>query len=488
MAPSRAKFGTDGIRGPVDTLITPALARRLGRFCGQVLGGDAVIIGIDTRASGPALATALAEGFAEAGVKPIKVGVVPTPCVAFLAQQRSTIGAMITASHNPWTDNGIKLFTSSGEKISDQEQNAIQALLDEASVLENFEGSVLAGAETEAAAMVASMGLIHDHPMEDTLPDAEEIAASGGTADTDSLTVPELSESWADAVVASADRRFESLKIVLDAGNGAASVFGPEILRRLGAEVIEIHTNPDGRNINKDCGSTNVGDLCSAVAQHKANAGVAFDGDADRLIMVDEHGEAIDGDCLMAIMANALHERGELNDATLVVTVMSNLGLHKAMESREIATHVVPVGDRNVVKALVDNEWSFGGEQSGHLVFSDISLTGDGILSAVQVFSVLAETGVSLSELASTSMTRFPQVLVNVKVAERRSDIATLIEKEIAEVEAHLKDNGRVLVRASGTEPLIRVMVEAAEQSEAEQHAATLKRAVLAVCGEPTRQ
>lgn len=419
------RFGTDGVRGRAFEELTPDLAYAIGRAAADVLGGVEAVVGRDTRESGPALRDALAAGLIDGGVRPLELGVIPTPAVAFVAAARGAFGVMISASHNPWFDNGIKLFTSDGNKLSDEAQQAIEQRLDE------LEGT----SATERPAPLAS------------------IQSEAG--------------AWVDSVKASVTTSFAGLTVVLDAANGAASHAVAPALVDLGAAVTVLANEPDGRNINEACGSTHPESLAAAVVSQGADLGVALDGDADRLVCVDHNGRTVDGDHLMAIIAGDLYRQGRLHDDVVVVTVMSNLGFHKAMEAQGINVQVTSVGDRHILEALSANQWSFGGEQSGHLIFRDIAVTGDGFLSAVQVLDVLARTGRPLAELADDAMTSFPQVLRNVRVAERVADPAGPIAAEIAAAEAELGGDGRILIRASGTEPVIRVMVEAATEADA---------------------
>ncbi len=403
-----------------------------------MLGGTEAVIGADTRESGPVLRDAIAAGLIAGGVVPLDLGVAPTPAVAFTAAARGATGVMISASHNAWHDNGIKLFSAAGSKLSDDEQAAIEAVLAE-------------------------------DPLAPVPPLAAPIAS----------IQPDVA-AWVADVAATARCRLDGLTVVVDAANGAASHVVAPALADLGADVTVMFNTPDGRNINEACGSTHPESLATAVVEQGADIGIALDGDADRLLCVDHTGRVIDGDHLMAIVAGDLRRRDALNDGVVVVTVMSNLGFHKAMEAAGVTVEVTGVGDRHILEALSTNGWSFGGEQSGHLIFRDLAVTGDGFLSAVQLLTVLADTGRSLAELSDEAMTSFPQVLRNVRVAERVADPTAAIADEIAAVEAELGSNGRVLIRASGTEPVIRVMVEAATDGDAERICSQLCDAVAA--------
>ncbi len=436
------RFGTDGVRGHADTELTPELVTALGRAAARVLGAGPVVIGRDTRASGPRLEADLAAGLVAEGLAVDNVGVVPTPAVAHASAVRAVTGAMISASHNAYGDNGIKFFAPGGRKLSDEVEEALEAELDrilhEASTIE---------------------------------------AVAGGEED------PAVGAAWVDAVVASVpDQALAGLHLVVDCANGAASAWAPPALERLGATVEVIHASPDGTNINAACGSTHPADLQARVVAAGADAGLAFDGDADRVLGVDHTGATVDGDHLIAICALDRHRRGVLVDDTVVVTVMTNLGFRLAMEANGIRVEETAVGDRYVLEALARGGWSLGGEQSGHVIFPDLATTGDGLLTGVQVLAAVRGAGQTLAEAAAV-MTSLPQVLVNVRVAERRPDIASLIAASITEVEAELGDRGRVLIRPSGTEPLIRVMVEAEDDGTADRAAARLVAAVEVVAG-----
>ncbi len=442
------KFGTDGVRGPAQEL-TDELVTALGRAAARVLGsGGAFVIGRDPRASGPRIEQALATGIAAERVEPLRVGVAPTPAVAWLAAARHLPGAVISASHNPFADNGIKFFAAGGLKLSDAVEERLEAELD----------GVLHGAALHPVTEVPRAPL-------DPAPSADV-------------------ERYGLAVAASlGDRRLDGLRVVLDCANGAASHVAPPVLRRLGAELVVLHDRPDGTNINAGCGSTHPEDLRRAVIEHGAHAGLAFDGDADRVLAVDETGALVDGDHLIAMCAIDLHARGQLSGDTVVVTVMTNLGFRLAMAERGIRVAETRVGDRYVLEALEAGGFVLGGEQSGHVIFRRLATTGDGLLTGVQVLDLLTRDGRPLSVLAAEAMTQLPQVLHNVRVAHRDPAIAEHLAAEIAAVEAELGQRGRVLVRPSGTEPLVRVMVEAADHDVAEGAALRLVDAVVAHCG-----
>jgi len=433
------RFGTDGVRGPASEF-TDALVVALGQAAAQVLGTSAFVIGRDTRESGERLERALGTGLRLGGAEPLSLGVVPTPAVAWVCAQRGVPGAVISASHNPWSDNGIKFFAAGGRKLSDELEAKLENALD---------ALVAAGIEFDLSA--------------------------DSNTDTDAVT------EWCDAVASSAVA-VTPMRVVIDCANGAASFVAPGIFRGLGLEVEVLHAQPDGRNINDACGSTHPEDLQRAVVASGAALGLAFDGDADRLLAVDERGELVDGDQLIALFARDLRERGELAGNRVVVTVMSNLGFRLAMDEQGIEVVETPVGDRHVLEALARTSSSLGGEQSGHIVFADRATTGDGVLSGVQLVDLVGRTETPLSTLAAEVMDRLPQVLRNVRLEHRRDDIAEAIAAEIAAVEQSLGARGRVLIRLSGTEPLVRVMVEAPSLEQAEDAADNLAAAVIRAC------
>lgn len=433
------RFGTDGVRGPASEF-TDALVVALGQAAAQVLGTSAFVIGRDTRESGERLERALGTGLRLGGAQPLSMGVVPTPAVAWVCAQRGVPGAVISASHNPWSDNGIKFFAAGGRKLSDELEAELESALD---------AVVAAGVEFDLSV----------------------------DSNTDTHAVAE----WCDAV-ASSVVTVAPMRIVIDCANGAASFVAPGIFRGLGLEVEVLHAQPDGRNINDACGSTHPEDLQRAVLASGAALGLAFDGDADRLLAVDERGELVDGDQLIALFARDLRERGELVGNRVVVTVMSNLGFRLAMDEQGIEVVETPVGDRHVLEALARTSSSLGGEQSGHIVFADRATTGDGVLSGVQLVDLVGRTQTPLSTLAAGVMDRLPQVLRNVRLEHRRDDIAEAIAGEIAAVEQSLGARGRVLIRLSGTEPLVRVMVEAPTLEQAEEAAGNLAAAVIQAC------
>ena len=433
-------FGTDGIRGDAATQITSDLTVALARAFVRVTGAERVLIARDGRESGPRIEDDLAAGFATEGVECESAGLLPTPGLAVVSRVRYEWAAMISASHNIWSDNGIKFFQPGGSKLSDQHQAAI---------------------ERELQAMLAAGGV------------AERGAARP-------MPLPEARALYqAHLIDQIAEGALGGAKVVLDCANGAASEVAPEVFSESGAQTIVLHAAPDGRNINVACGSTHPGAMQRAVIEHGATLGLAFDGDADRVLACNEAGQLVDGDQIMAIMAIALRERGALAHDAIAVTVMSNLGLRIGLRAHGIELVETPVGDRHVVAAMQERGLVLGGEQSGHIVFGDRAATGDGILTGLLLAARVIDTGRPLSRLAAV-MTRLPQVLVNVRVdAPIDLDAETSVRHVIADVAAQLGDTGRVLVRASGTEPLVRVMVEAATEANA-QTAANRIAAVVA--------
>jgi phosphoglucosamine mutase len=438
------KFGTDGVRGVANVELTPELALALGRAAARVLGGERFAIGRDTRRSGPLLEAALTAGLTSEGVDVVQLGVAPTPEVAWWSASSDAPAAVVSASHNPFADNGIKLFSAGGRKLSDDVEERLEAEL----------GTLLG----------------HNPPP----------AISGGSVGT--VTAVSAHDGYGGAVAASlGGRRLDGLHVVADCANGAASVVAPGVLRGLGARVDVLHDAPDGTNINEASGSTHPDALRRAVVERNADVGVAFDGDADRVLLVDAAGELVDGDHIIAVCAIDRHERGALAHDTVVVTVMTNLGFRLAMEQRGIRVAETKVGDRYVLEALEAGGYALGGEQSGHVIFRDLATTGDGLLTAVQALDVVVRTGRPLAELSGAAMTRLPQVLRNVRVAERDPAIVDRLAPQIAAVEARLGEKGRVLVRTSGTEPLVRVMVEAPTEADASAVADELAHAVEAL-------
>ena len=439
------RFGTDGVRGVANAELTPELALVLGRAAARVLAADRAVIGRDPRRSGPMIEGALAAGFASAGCTVDLVGVVPTPAVAHLSETGGGIGAVISASHNNFADNGIKLFAPGGRKLPDDVEEAIETELERE----------LAG-DVGARPSGTGVGVIR--------PDNEGAR----------VYVDHLVSLFPDPGT------LTGLDIALDCANGATSAIAPEVFDRLGARVVVRAAAPDGSNINDRCGATHPEPLADAVRDGAFELGLAFDGDGDRLIAVDHTGAIVDGDHIIAICALDLERRGQLRDHTVVVTVMTNLGFRLAMEKAGIQVVETAVGDRYVLEALEAGRYSMGGEQSGHVVFPDLATTGDGILTGLVLADVVQRSGRTLAELAAEAMTRLPQVLVNVRVNSNPLALMDAVAREIAAAEERLGHEGRVLVRPSGTEPLVRVMVEAASHDEADAVANELAAALAA--------
>lgn len=423
-------FGTDGIRGVANADLTPELAFRVGRAAGAELGrlGGAFFIGRDTRLSGPMLEAALAAGIASTGASVELGGVLPTPAVAYLARARgSACGVVISASHNPVEDNGIKFFGGDGFKLADAREDAIEALLDR-----------------------------------------QDLPRPTGTGTGWIRPVPEGEELYLAHLASLALGRLEGLRVVVDCAHGAAVHVAPRLWASLGAKVVALHDQPDGSRINVDCGSTHLEPLRRAVLATGADVGFAHDGDADRVLAVDECGEVVDGDALMGICALDRQARGVLTAGTVVATVMSNAGLEKALERAGIRLERTRVGDRYVLEHMRRVGASLGGEQSGHLIFLEHTTTGDGLVTAVEIANIMLRTGRRLSELRQ-AIPRFPQVLRNVSAQERQAVLeAPEVVRALAAARERLASRGRIVVRPSGTEPLVRVMVEAESQEEAE--------------------
>ncbi len=442
------RFGTDGVRGPAEEL-DDRFVVALGRAVAAVLrparsdgsGEPGFVIGRDPRSSGARIEAALATGLVAGGLSASSAGVVTTPALAWLSASMDVPAAMISASHNPASDNGVKVFAAGGRKLGDDVERAIEAELD------RFIAVPPAGADG---------------------PDA--VASTVGT-DLLVQLGPGATDGYEAAVVASLEgRKLAGTKVVIDCANGAASRLAPAVLEALGAEVVTMFASPDGTNINEGCGSTHPASLQEAVVAHGAAAGLAFDGDADRVLAVDEEGALVDGDHLIALCAGDLRERGKLAGDTVVVTVMSNLGLRKALDRSGVAVVETPVGDRYVLEALEAGGWSLGGEQSGHVIFRtfpELATTGDGLLTGVQLLDLVARSGRPLSALAAEAMTTVPQVLRNVVVARRPGRVPDDVAEAAALEQEALGASGRVLIRPSGTEPMVRVMVEAADAAEA---------------------
>ncbi len=462
-------FGTDGVRGLANADLTPALALKLATSAARVLtrhraaepqrpgdpstNGSPVftgpadahrvrplaVLGRDPRASGEMLEAAVAAGLASAGVDVLLLGVLPTPAVAFLTGDLTAdLGVVISASHNAMPDNGIKIFAAGGRKLSDSAEDAIEAELD------------------------AAAGL----------PIGEGVGRISHATDAD--------RRYLDHLLLATPHPLAGLRVVVDCANGAASQVAPEAYRRAGASVTVIGGSPDGLNINAGVGSTYLDGLREAVCTNGADLGIAHDGDADRCLAIAADGTEVDGDAILGLLATSLHRRGELAGDTVVTTVMANLGFHRAMAAAGITVRTTAVGDRYVLEEMVRGGFSLGGEQSGHIILGDYATTGDGLLTALQLMSVVAATGRPLAELAA-QMPRFPQVLINVRVADKAGAAASPeVVRAVAQAQAELGASGRVLLRPSGTEPLIRVMVEAAAEQDARRIAHRVAAAVAA--------
>jgi phosphoglucosamine mutase len=434
-------FGTDGVRGVANRGLTPELAFSIGRASVAALGGrdrPSVVIGRDTRASGLMLESALAAGACSAGGDVVRVGMVPTPALAFMTHDLGAqLGAVISASHNPAEDNGIKLFSGDGFKLPDEIEDDIERRVREGN-----------GPRPEGG----DVGRISD--------------------------AVEEPERYLDHLAEAAHGSLDGMRIVVDGANGAAWRLAPESLRRLGARVEAINVDPDGTNINAGCGATHPEVVAGAVRERRADAGVAFDGDADRALFADARGNVIDGDQVITASALAMKEDGTLPKDTVVVTVMANLGLHRALQEAGIAVLETQVGDRYVLEEMRRSGASLGGEQSGHVIFLDHATTGDGLLTAVRFLSLAARSGRTVAGLAG-QMRRYPQVLENVRVsAPGEASQSAAVADAVRAAEAALRGRGRIVVRPSGTEPVVRVMVEAETEGEARRHAADVAGAV----------
>jgi phosphoglucosamine mutase len=440
-------FGTDGVRGVAGRELSAQLALDLSVAAAQVLTSPGsrrpvAVVGRDPRASGEFLEAAVVAGLASSGTDVLRLGVLPTPGVAYLVKALDAdFGVVLSASHNPARDNGIKFFARGGRKLPDQVEDQIEARLGQPAEVVSFGRVIDAQAEQEKYLdhLVASLG-------------------SGPVP-----VQPPLA----------------GLRVVVDCAHGAAYAIAPEALRRAGAEVIAIGVEPDGDNINAGCGSTHLDAVASVVRSQAADVGIAHDGDADRCLAVDADGQVIDGDQILAVLATELKQEGRLAGDTVVVTVMSNLGFRMAMDDAGISVVETPVGDRYVLEAMLAGQHSLGGEQSGHIILADHATTGDGVLTALHLLAVLARRGVSLAEAAKV-MTRYPQVLINVPGDKERAATSPELAAAVEEAERSLGGSGRILVRPSGTEPIIRVMVEAVDTAAAEhiahQVADTIRR------------
>jgi phosphoglucosamine mutase len=437
-------FGTDGVRGVANQGITPETAFRLGRAGAYVLSQEVdrpqIVIGKDTRISGDMLESALIAGICSVGADVYRVGILPTPGIAYLTRSmRATAGIVISASHNPVEDNGIKFFASNGYKLPDSVEGEIEKL-------------VLTDKDQLPRPVGGNIGQVYE--------------------------VDRAAERYLDFLRSTIKVDLKGLTVVVDGANGAAYWVAPQLFEELGARVIAINCKPNGININAGCGSTYPGVLQEAVLEHRADLGVSHDGDADRVIAVDEKGGLIDGDFIMVICGIHLARQQALPFKTVVVTVMSNLGLHLALRKEGIKILETKVGDRYVLEEMLKNGAKLGGEQSGHVIFLEHNTTGDGVLTALQLMSVMRESGQSLSALAG-QMTRLPQVLVNVRVKDKHAlDTCLPVQESIGRASDRLGNTGRVLVRPSGTEPLVRVMVEGPDENELKQVASEIIRMV----------
>lgn len=425
-------FGTDGVRGVANRDLTPELAFKLGRAGAFALTSQGepkrVVIGRDTRISGDMLEAAMVAGICSVGVDVYQVGVLPTPAIALLTRDLgAAAGVVISASHNPVEDNGIKFFGPSGYKLTDEVEGQIESMV-----------------------------------LDEKFPYPVPVAGDLGRA----YKINDAVDRYVKFARSTVDGNLRGLKIVVDCANGAAYQVAPRVLEDLGAQVIPLFCYPDGVNINADCGSTHPEALMKKVVEHGADIGLAHDGDADRVLAVDANGNLIDGDQIMVICAKHLKSKDMLPNDTVVVTVMSNLGLHTAMKESGINILETKVGDRNVLEKMIESSSAFGGEQSGHIIFLDYNTTGDGVITALQLLCVMKETGKSLGELAG-QMQRYPQLLKNVRVNDKDAVMGSgKLTQAITEAEQYLKGEGRILVRPSGTEPLVRVMAEAKDNDK----------------------
>ena len=431
-------FGTDGVRGEANVTLLPEMAYRLGRAATLYFGKEAeeqplILIGRDTRLSGEMLEAALTAGICSAGGRAMLAGVIPTPAIAYLARRhRAKAGIVISASHNPFHDNGIKFFGGDGYKLPDAVEDELEAI-------------------------------VHQIENEDNLPrpSADKVGHIEYRSD--------LLNQYIEFVLSTCHERFDGMKIVLDCANGAAYEVMPRVLRELGAKVKVIHALPNGVNINDRCGSTHLESLQKAVVENNADFGIAHDGDADRCLCVDEKGQVIDGDHMLVMCTQEMMHKGLLPYNTVVTTVMANIGFHKAIKKTGGRVEITQVGDRYVLENMLKNGYKLGGEQSGHIIFTDYSTTGDGPITALQVLSSIKRSGKKASELTAL-MTTYPQLLVNVKVATKDGwEENEAIKQAIEAGNKELGSDGRILVRPSGTEPLIRVMAEGPEQAQLDE-------------------
>ncbi|WP_341775262.1 phosphoglucosamine mutase [Staphylococcus hyicus] len=444
-------FGTDGVRGVANQELTPELAFKLGRYGGYVLAHNQhkdhprVLVGKDTRVSGEMLENALIAGLVSIGAEVMRLGVISTPGVAYLTKEMGAeLGVMISASHNPVADNGIKFFGSDGFKLSDDQENEIETLLDQ------------------------------EHP---------DLPRPTGNQIVHTSDYFEGAQKYLSYLKSTVDVNLEGLKIALDGAHGSTASLAPFLFGDLEADTVTMGCSPDGYNINDGVGSTHPEALAEKVCETEADFGLAFDGDGDRIIAVDEYGNIVDGDQIMFIIGQEMAKNHELNDNMIVSTVMSNLGFYKALESEGIASNKTKVGDRYVVEEMRRGNYNLGGEQSGHIVMMDYNTTGDGLLTGIQLAAVVKRSGKSLSELAA-QMKKYPQSLVNVRVSDKHGVEQNVDVKAVMQdVENEMNGEGRILVRPSGTEPLVRVMVEAKTDEDAERFAKTIADVVEAKMG-----
>ncbi|WP_067861427.1 phosphoglucosamine mutase [Nocardia shimofusensis] len=454
-------FGTDGVRGLANESLSPELALRVSGAAAQVLGRGRTralaLVGRDPRASGEMLEAAVTAGLTAAGMNVLSVGVLPTPAVAYLTGlYDACLGVMISASHNPMPDNGIKIFAAGGHKLDDAAEDRIEAL-------------------------VAA-----DEPFRPTGAGIGRVLNASGARDhgviiPDRYSVEGTHERYVEHLVEATGQDLSGLTVVVDCANGAAAEVGPAAYREAGATVIAINAEPDGLNINEGCGSTHLDQVRTAVVEHGADLGLAHDGDADRCLAVAADGSVVDGDAILAVLAIAMKEAGQLAEDTLVATVMSNLGLHIAMRDAGITLRTTAVGDRYVLEDLRAGGYTLGGEQSGHVVLPKFGTTGDGVLTGLKLMARMAQTGRSLADLAGV-LTTVPQILLNVPVSDKAAVAkAREVREAVLEAERELGDSGRVLLRPSGTEQLVRVMVEATDQVKAERLAEDLAKLVASI-------
>lgn len=442
---AQPRFGTDGIRGRAPEDLTVELAVGVGSATAQVLTPVQVLIGRDTRASGPALVDGLTQGLTSQGIDVVDLGVIPTPGVAYLSASLGCPGIVVSASHNPASDNGIKVLGAGGTKLSVREERAIER----------------------------AMGA--------TQPGPQRTSSIGALRRDDALVTRYL-----EHLVGTIDGTLEGMTVALDCAHGASVTTARTVFEQLGANVVVMGETPDGANINDGVGSTHPEALADLVRASKADIGLAFDGDADRVVAVDHTGVVVDGDTVLALFAHDLQQRGQLHESTVVVTVMSNLGFYRAMANADIAVRTVAVGDRNVVEALDAGGLSLGGEQSGHIIFRSLATTGDGVLSGLLLADLVKRSGTTLAVLSDVMLQRVPQYLEAVRVQPgSKLEEATELNDRIDALQRDLGDRGRILVRASGTEPVIRVMVEADDDQEARQLTKELVDLVQLTMGTP---